>query len=200
MMHFLSNTKLKQCAGCLATAVFAVLLSGGLLQFAQSARLSLVHSYRNISASISGRGMIVTYFADTELQDSVAQRFERALLRNYNTLPPPSKVPADRFSARWVGWLECPESAEYRFYGQANGGFRMFINDLPVLNNWEQNKWYSSGTHGNATLSAGAHKIVVEFFTEKPAAAIRIRWMGGGIPANTILSSPYLYIEYPTLK
>jgi len=50
--------------------------------------------------------------------------------------PDPSKVSNEFFSARWTGKLKAPGNGTYRIGIDGNDGYRVYINNILVLDNW----------------------------------------------------------------
>ncbi|RZK47209.1 MAG: hypothetical protein EOO94_01170 [Pedobacter sp.] len=48
------------------------------------------------------------------------------------------KIANDRFSMRWTGFVEAQYSEPYRFKFTGGGGFRMWVNDVQVMDDWKE--------------------------------------------------------------
>jgi len=99
--------------------------------------------------------------------------------------------PADDFSALWEGVLLAPKDDDYSFFAQSIGGLRLVIDDAVVIDDWDEHGWIP-GKHGHKKLTAGAHRIRIEYYHARGNAAMRLRWSGGGVPPNTVLGGEYL--------
>jgi beta-glucosidase len=76
-------------------------------------------------------------------------------------------------SARWTGYFTPQTSGNHLVFVQGQGegtGYRLFIDDQMVINNWERANARVSQT--TLSLEAGAHKIRLEYFA-------RWAWHGG---------------------
>lgn len=147
---------------------------------------------------LTGKGFTVTYFSDTNLSARVCSRLEPRLHRDYAQESPAWGVPRDHFSARWEGWVVCPNDAEYRFFSQSDDGLRMWIDDVLVLDSWRAQRWPQSATHGLQRLAKGPHRIVVEYYDGLGNAVMRVKWAGGGIDDNTVMSRKHVLIKNPS--
>ena len=72
-------------------------------------------------------------------------------------------------SRRWSGYYMAKDSGPYEFAVQGPGehnGFRVFIDDRLVLDNWKLAKAYQE--HATLELASGPHKVVVEDVQRTP--------------------------------
>lgn len=138
-------------------------------------------------------GLRVTHFRGAHFDVPIAERNELQVLADYRKKRQlPGRVPRDGFSARWNGFLLVPESAEYQFFAQSDDGLRITIDGERIVDNWQDNDWLTSGRHAQVHLEKGQHTIRIEFYSEGPGGALRVKWTGGPIPRNTVLSAPHL--------
>jgi len=87
--------------------------------------------------------------------------------------------PVDFFSARWIAYFTPETSGTYTFDIQGDDGFRLFVDDKPLIEQWR----YLGETVVQASMSfeAGRHyKIRVEYFEGTGQAKI-----GFGISSNS---------------
>ena len=66
------------------------------------------------------------------------------------------------------------------------------IDGKKIIDNWRDQSWIASSTGIQVYLEAGDHKIAVEHYNNEGESALRIKWSGGPIPPNTVLTAPYL--------
>ena len=74
-------------------------------------------------------------------------------------------IAQNEVSARWTGYFTPSAPGEYLVFVQGpgeNGGYKLYIDDKPVLNTWQRATALVSQT--NLLLSAGPHKIRFEYF------------------------------------
>jgi beta-glucosidase len=77
---------------------------------------------------------------------------------------------------RWTGFLAAPEDGEYRFRHDANGGYRIWVNDTLVVDAWNVD-WRPSIASGAITLRAGrTYPIRVEAFQRQAEGDERLVW------------------------
>jgi len=157
-----------------------------------SAGAGVILAVQWIRMMSSSEGLTVTYFRDMNMEKAVTRRVEKQTSVDYGEGRPAFLVPRNRYSARWEGTLVAPVTTNYAFYSQSEGGVRVYIDNKLLIDNWREQDWKTSGTHGNKVLEAGDHKIVIEYFKNRGRGAFRLRWAGGGIPDNSVMSVPYL--------
>jgi hypothetical protein len=96
-----------------------------------------------------------------------------------------------RFSARWTGFVNVPETAEYTFYTISNDGVRLRVNDQSLINNWNDHS--ETEDKGTIRLAAGtAHPVKLEYFYNGGQAAMKLAWSRPGhtrepVPAAALL-------------
>jgi beta-glucosidase len=86
--------------------------------------------------------------------------------------------PADDFSARWSGYFTPASTGEYIFYVSGDDGYRLFINDQPLIELWEDHA--ETLTVKSMKLEAGQpYKVRLEYYQHTGGASI-----GFGIGAS----------------
>ena len=155
------------------------------------AGLCIVHEAR---AWFSTEGLWVAYYSGTQLRHHARwYKVEKELCRSFLEEPPVGWLGWSGFSSRWVGNLDVPKDADYIFYCQSIDGMRLYLDGQCVLDNWRDQTWAASRAVVTLHLVKGLHPLMVEHYSRTcDDGAIRIRWSGGGIPADTVLAAPYL--------
>jgi len=84
-----------------------------------------------------------------------------------------SSLGADHFSARWTRTLNF-DAGIYRFHVEVDDGFRLYIDDALVLDEWEEGgaRTYSV----DVPLNTGLHTIRVDYFEREGLALMRFWW------------------------
>jgi beta-glucosidase len=72
------------------------------------------------------------------------------------------EAPAGYSSARWTGYFTPKTTGEYTFFASAHDGFRVYLDDKRIMDQWE---WESTALQGETfTLQAGTpHKVQMEY-------------------------------------
>ncbi len=87
-----------------------------------------------------------------------------------------SPVPAiggGEFSIRWESQLVLPKESNVRFVVLSDDGARLFIDEQPVLDEWRSQTATSHET--TVDLSAGSHRLRIEYFQRGGAAAFTLK-------------------------
>ncbi|MCT2590300.1 glycoside hydrolase family 2 [Streptomyces sp. N2-109] len=81
-------------------------------------------------------------------------------------------------TARWTGQITPPATGDYTFYGIGDNGFRLFIDDKPVIDHWVPD-WDKEQTSAAVRLTAGeSHEFRMEMFQDIGGANMFLRWSG----------------------
>ena len=142
-------------------------------------------------AAWSPAGFRVTYYRGKEFQNPICRGSERHAVWDYASGRPGLWRGRGEWTARWDGVLSISNQAEYSFYLQSIGGARFWIDGDLVIDKWDDFRW-NPGQKGRVWLEPGLHRIRLEHAHREGPAALRLKWTGGGIPANTILGVPYV--------
>jgi len=87
-------------------------------------------------------------------------------------------------AVRFSGFLRAPEDGDYVFRYDANGGYRIFIDDKPVIDAWNVD-WRPSIAAGTVTLKAGqTYSLRVEAFQRATGGHERLLWNPPSDPAG----------------
>ena len=138
----------------------------------------------------SDRGCAVVYHAG-DFGPVRGRGAEFALSKDYGRWAPLPWMRRDGWSARWTGVLDVPADAEYSFYAQCEGGLRLWLDDVLLVDAWESPGW-KRGAHAQRSLVRGPHAVRLEFRDRGGRSALRVRWTGGLIPPNSEIGPPHL--------
>jgi len=79
-------------------------------------------------------------------------------------------------TARWTGRIEAPATGDYTFYAIGDNGFRLYIDDRPVIDHWVGD-WDREQTSQAVRLTAGEkHTFRLELFQDTGGANMYLRW------------------------
>ena len=79
--------------------------------------------------------------------------------------------PIDHFSVRWTGYFVPAKSADYKFYTSADDGVRLFLDDKPVIDDWQLHS-ETQDTYGKRLEGGHPYKIRLEYFEAVGGATI----------------------------
>ncbi|MBF0595556.1 MAG: hypothetical protein HQL22_11410, partial [Candidatus Omnitrophica bacterium] len=107
------------------------------------------------------------------------------------------QIPAENFSARWQGALIVPNDGKYTFSILVDDGGRLFIDDLPVVEDWSVHPptEYSK----DISLSKGDHKIRIEYNNVMQGAVLKLYWTREG-GHKQIIPAAYLRQKNDVIK
>lgn len=130
------------------------------------------------------------YFANPDLSGSpVLARSDPNLSFNWGWGAPHSKLPADHFSARWTRSADFAAGG-YRFYVSVDDGVRLYVDGLPIIDQWRITAPITYTASLN--LTAGPHLLKVEYYENTERAQIRVWWERGTvIPASVASTIPW---------
>ena len=80
----------------------------------------------------------------------------------------------DNFSARWTGMVNFEKSGTYEFTATCDDGCRVWVGNELLINAW---KAQASTTYTKSiTLTAGEHRVIMEYQEFGGAAVAKLRW------------------------
>jgi beta-glucosidase len=83
------------------------------------------------------KGLSGYYFNNQTLADPFAiARIDTVIDFHWSGLPNLSGIPADHFSIRWTGVIRPSTSGKYNFYVRGDDGFRLWVNNQLIIDNW----------------------------------------------------------------
>ncbi|MDX9990211.1 PA14 domain-containing protein [Thiothrix unzii] len=85
-------------------------------------------------------------------------------------------VPADMFSARWLGKFDFPTSGYYRFNTEMDDGVKVWVGDQLVIDQWSSDWRWSGKAQSAPFIEAGNHTVKVEYRERYGAAFLNLGW------------------------
>jgi len=81
---------------------------------------------------------------------------------------------ADEFSVRWNG--DCDFlPGKYKFTAVFDDGVRVYVDDQLIIDSWEK-RFDTATVEANLDLTAGKHKVKVEYFEYRLNAQVKVDW------------------------
>ncbi|MFD4029753.1 LamG-like jellyroll fold domain-containing protein [Streptomyces sp. NPDC058637] len=94
-------------------------------------------------------------------------------------------------TARWTGQIEAPETGDYTFSAIGDNGFRLFIDDKPVIDHWVPD-WDKEQTSAPVPLKAGEpHTFRLEMFQDIGGANMFLRWSSAKLAKQIVPESAF---------
>ncbi len=93
----------------------------------------------------TGRGLKGEYFNGGNFEQKAFTRLDSMIMfqqwvvdKKFAPFGVHHKITTDRYSMRWTGFVEAQYSEPYKFKTTGGGGFRLWINDELVINDWKE--------------------------------------------------------------
>lgn len=104
-------------------------------------------------------------------------------------------------TARWTGTLTAPATGDYTFFLRGDDGFRMFLDDQPVIDYWQVSQGREATSAAVPLVAGEAHDVRVEMFQDYGGADLFLSWQGPGIAKqivpDTAFTVPDGFQDYP---
>ena len=124
-------------------------------------------------------GLNAEYFNNVSLSGKPAlTRIDKNIDFSWTLFSPDSLINLDFYSVRWTGFLQAPKSGKFKIGLEGNDGFRLYINDKLIIDNW-QKQTYSTKLADYVFEKDKLYKIRVEFFEPNGNAHIKLIWNEG---------------------
>jgi len=100
-----------------------------------------VFSYTEGNQKING--LKGSYYKSIDLSGTpVLQRTDKTIDFHWTLYGPDEKLPNDFYSIRWTGILHAPESGSFNIGLEGNDGFRFYLNDQLIIDQWEKQSYH----------------------------------------------------------
>jgi len=114
------------------------------------------------------------YWNNRDLKgDPVLTRDEEAINYDWGDGSPSSKINDGDFSARWTRTVYL-NTGTYRFTATMDDGMRAWVDDTLIIDYWTDSQVHTEST--DVFLSAGDHKLKVEYYESKGKAVAKFSW------------------------
>lgn len=93
---------------------------------------------------------------------------------NWATSAPGAGVPRNNWSAIFTSNANFPTTDNYQFTLSVDGGARVFIDDVLIIN-----QWFSAGlrtVNADVSLTAGSHNLRIEYYKSGASARLSLNW------------------------
>jgi beta-glucosidase len=124
-------------------------------------------------------GLNASYYNNIELSGTPAlQRTDAEINFDWSLYGPDSKINRDWFSASWQGVLIVPESEKIILGIEGNDGYRLYINDTLVIDNWKKVS-YQTNTVLHYFEKNKPYKLRIEYFESTGNCKFHLIWNQG---------------------
>ncbi|MBO0939685.1 right-handed parallel beta-helix repeat-containing protein [Fibrella sp. HMF5335] len=129
----------------------------------------------------TGTGLLGSYFNNKTLTaPSVLTRTDPTIDFDWGLGSPAPSVNVDNFSVRWSGQVEAPVTGSYFFTTTADDGVRLWVNNVLVIDNWNDHPPTSNTSGGLALVGGQKYSIRLEYYESGVGALARLQWSYGG--------------------
>jgi RHS repeat-associated protein len=111
----------------------------------------------------------------------------------WNSAPPVSGAPSDRYMVRWKGFFTPETSGNYTFKVGVDDGVRISFNNNSILDNWSDTPGWFSQTATAIPVTAGQpYPITIEYYEHLGSAGIELHYTNNTdgiekpVPAKTL--------------
>jgi len=121
------------------------------------------------------RGLKAEYFDNMNLSGlPFLSRIDKSVYFDFINNPPVPKKDV-RFSVRWTGWLVPPETDMYHFGFIGDDGYRVYVDDTLLFENWKDHAPVFDKTKKNL-VKGKRYKIKIEYYQNMGAAVAKLQW------------------------
>lgn len=121
-----------------------------------------------------GHGFLAEYFRNQGLSGQPAVVRVEPEINLFEDVSPAPGIPREHYSARWSGQLLAPASGEYTFTFAGDDGYRLFIDDRALIDEWNHPNGIKSAT---IRLEAGKSYVLrAEFFQDGGDVRAQLSW------------------------
>jgi len=135
-----------------------------------------------LSSMVSNKteqGLTGEYYSNVTLNGTpTVTRLDKEINFGWTLFAPDNKLPLDFYSVRWTGMLTAPQTGAYKIGLDGNDGYRLYINNKLVIDNWQKTT-YSTKLVAYNFEKGKSYDIKVEFFEPNGNAHIKLIWDAG---------------------
>jgi alpha-D-xyloside xylohydrolase len=125
------------------------------------------------------RGLVMEYFEGVNFDRPASRTVDTVVAHHWPDPPlgsiPPGLKSLSNFSVRWTGELTVAESGDYELGVEGDDGFRMWLDDQLVVDEWSMGGARFKG-HVMTLREGQVLKVRVDFFQAGGGRALRLAW------------------------
>ena len=127
------------------------------------------------SAPSTGAGLAGSYFNNVSLSGSPALERVEKVAFSWAGSPGPG-VDDNHFSVRWTGFVEAPSAGSYQFQTRSNDGVRLWIDGIPVIDNWAAHATANDTSATIALVRNRRYEVTMEYYDNNARGVARLLW------------------------
>jgi beta-glucosidase len=121
-------------------------------------------------------GLTAQYFNGIEFGDNpTLQRIDKTINFHWTISTPDQAINPEFFCAKWTGNIRAPKSGTYKIGLSGNDGFKLYINNQLIINNWDKQSFHTNLVDYNFT-AGNNYPIRVEFKEPNGNSTIKLIW------------------------
>ncbi len=148
--------------------------------------------YENERYSIDG--LYAQYFDDMGFTSRKIKKVDAKIDYDWIFGSPDPLIQPDTFSVRWTGQVKVDNNETYSFCVTSDDGFKLWVDNVLVINNWFD-KWAYEST-GNIYLTQGWHDIQIEYYENRNQEVIKLAYSSPST-LKTIIPQDHLRSNQP---
>ncbi len=121
-------------------------------------------------------GLTAQYFNGIEFGNNpTLQRIDKTINFHWTISTPNQAINPEFFCAKWTGNIKAPKTGTYKIGLSGNDGFKLYINNQLIINNWDKQSFHTSLVDYNFT-AGNNYPIRVEFKEPNGNSTIKLIW------------------------
>ncbi len=124
----------------------------------------------------TGEGLLGAYFPSKTLTGTPLYRVDPEVNFNWGISSPMNNIPFDNFSVSWTGSIVPNYSEKYTFYGTADDGIRVWINNQLIIDGWVDESAAEHKSNAIYLNSNQKYQIRVEYYEHNLLASVKLAW------------------------
>ncbi|MHA4843404.1 glycoside hydrolase family 3 C-terminal domain-containing protein [Flavitalea antarctica] len=120
------------------------------------------------------KGLKAIYFDNVSLEGKpVLERVDQVVNFKWTFMAPAENIRTDNYSVRWTGNITFPRTGNYQLGLEGNDGFRLYINNKLVIDNWHKYGYHTRTVRYSFEKDKPA-SIKIEFYEPVANGTIRL--------------------------
>jgi hypothetical protein len=179
---------------------FALVVTDNLGATGKDTVMVTVNNMAQAVASGAGTGLYAEYFANQNLTGTpFTTEIDPTINFDWGNNAPITGMPVDLFSMRWTGKVVPNYTETYTFYNLSDGGIRIWVNGVLIIDNWTAHAAYTEST-GTIAFQAGmSYDIKIEYYDTWYEASNKLSWSSAH-QAKQIVPKESLYPANASLR
>ncbi len=124
-------------------------------------------------------GLLAEYFNGIEFNSTPSvKRIDKNINFHWTISTPDERINPSFFCARWTGNINAPLTGKYKIGLEGNDGYKLYINNQLVINQWDKQSYHTSLVNFDFTAGTN-YPIRIEFKEPGGNATVKLIWNVG---------------------